>query len=383
MAPHLRLNVLVFTLIRIVLNTMHRMVYPFLAVFGRGLGVDVPTISIALTTRSAVGVFSPLLASVADTRGRKAGMLLGLLIFSAGTGLVVIWPTFTSFFLALILTLLGKYIFDPSMQAYLGDQVPYDRRGRVMAITELGWSLSFVIGVPLMGFVIARRGWMATFPLLTLLGLLSMVGLYWLLPKDPKPDVNRPSIWRNFYAVLSYTPALAGLAFGFLISSANEVVNLIFGVWMEDAFALQIMALGAASAVIGLSELGGDSLSVVLTDRLGKPHAVGLGIILNSLAALALPILGGTLPGAMVGLFVFYITFEFAVVSSIPMMTEILPSARATFLSINLAVVSLGRAFGALLAPSLYTWGIVGSALAALTFNLLALIALRRLTRVL
>ena len=365
------------------MNTMHRMVYPFLAVFGRGLGVDLPALSIALTTRSAVGVFSPFLASVADTRGRKAGMLLGVLLFITGTSSVVIWPTYTSFFLALIITMLGKYIFDPSMQAYLGDQVPYDRRGRVMAITELGWSLSFVIGVPLMGFLIARQGWMAPFPLLTLLGLLSLGGLYWLLPKDPKFDGKRPSMWRNFQAVLTYTPAIAGLALGFLISSANEVVNLVFGVWLENAFALQITALGAVAAVIGLGELGGESLSAGFTDRLGKPESVGLGIILNILAALALPFLGRSMPGAVLGLFLFYITFEFTLVSSIPMMTEIMPSARATYLSISIASVSLGRALGALLAVPIYNRGIMGNVLAAAAFNLLALLALYLLKRTL
>jgi predicted MFS family arabinose efflux permease len=363
------------------MNTMHRMVYPFLAVFGRGLGVDLPALSIALTTRSAVGVFSPFLASVADTRGRKVGMLLGVLLFVFGTGIVVIWPTYTIFFLALIITMFGKYIFDPSMQAYIGDQVSYDRRGRVLAITELGWSLSFVIGVPLVGFLIARQGWMAPFPLLTILGLLSLGGLYLLLPKDPMPDENRPSMWRNFQAVLTYAPALLGLSMGFLISSANEVVNLVFGVWLEDAFALQITALGAAAAVIGLAELGGESLSAGFTDRLGKLNSVGLGIVLNIMAGLALPFLARSMPGAVLGLFLFYITFEFTVVSIIPLMTEILPSARATLLSVNIAIASLGRALGAFLAVPIYNWGIIGNVLAAAAFNLLALLMVYLLNR--
>ena len=51
----------------------------------------------------------------------------------------------------------------------------------------------------------------------------------------------------------------------------------IFGVWLEDSFDLQIAALGAASAVIGLSELGGEGLVAAFVDRLGKPRAIGLG----------------------------------------------------------------------------------------------------------
>ena len=34
-----------FTAIRTVLNTAHRMVYPFLSIFARGLGVDLTTMS--------------------------------------------------------------------------------------------------------------------------------------------------------------------------------------------------------------------------------------------------------------------------------------------------------------------------------------------------
>ena len=62
----------------------------------------------------------------------------------------------------------------------------YKRRGRVLAITELSWSLSFIVGVPLMGLLIARYGWTAPFPVLTLLGLLAFGVLAWMLPGDAR-----------------------------------------------------------------------------------------------------------------------------------------------------------------------------------------------------
>lgn len=364
---------------------MHRMVYPFLAVFGRGLGVDLAALSLALTVRSVVGTFGPLLASVADSRGRKAGMLFGTLLFTLGVSIVVFWPSFFAFLIALALTTLGKFVFDPSMQAYLGDRISYQKRGLVIAFTEFGWSISFIVGVPAIGFLIARRGWSAPFPLLASLGLLTMVLLAWQLPRDPVPASDRPGIWENFRAVLTHTPALLGLLMGLLMSSANEVVNLVFGVWMEDSFGLQIAALGAASAVIGFAELGGEFLVGGLTDRLGKTRAVAIGILLNCIAALLLPMLGRTMSGAFAGLFLFFITFEFTLVSSIPLMIEILPSARATLMSANVAGLSLGRALGALFASPLYMLGnspgITASALAAIGFNVLALIALYHLQK--
>ena len=356
------------------------MVYPFLAVLARGVGVDLISMSYALTARSLVGTVGPFAATIADRRGRKFGMLLGIGLFTMGTAIVVIRPVFPALVLSIILSTLGKYIFDPSMQAYLADRIPYARRGRTIAVTEFGWSLAFILGIPLMGFLIARNGWMAPFPLMVLLGALIFAGLFLMLPNDSQQPMSASADGErnNFRLVLTSVPALAGLAVGLLASAGNEVVNLIFGVWLEDAFGLQIAALGAASAVIGLSELGGEGLVAAFVDRLGKPRAIGLGLAANCLAALALLFLGRTEAGALVGLFFFYITFEFTLVSIIPLMTELLPTRRATLMAFNVAALSLGRALGDLLAPRLYGLGFWFVVLGAVGFNLLALAALRK-----
>ena len=155
---------------------MHRMVYPFLTVFSRGLGVDLTALSLALTFRSLSGTIGPLFATIGDSRGRKLTMMLGLGLFTAGTSVVVFWPTFPAFVAALVMTTLGKYIFDPPMQAYLGDRVPYARRGRVLAVTELGWSLSFIVGIPLMGFLISRWGWLSPGQYRHVAGMITEIG---------------------------------------------------------------------------------------------------------------------------------------------------------------------------------------------------------------
>jgi len=373
----IRFQAIAFAAIRIVINTMHRMVYPFLAVFSRGLGVDLTTLSRVLAIRSLVGVIGPLFATIGDSRGRKLAMMLGLGLFTIGTSVVVFWPTFPAFAAALVLTTLGKLLFDPTMQAYIGDRVPYERRGRVLAVTELGWSLAFIIGIPLMGFLISKWGLIAPFWTLSLLGVCSLLLLNWMIPRDTISSDGNPGTLANFHKVIRYSPALAGLAVGLFSSAANEVINLVFGVWMETSFGLQIAALGAAAAVIGFAELTGESLVGVWVDRIGKPRAIAMGLLANSLTALIFPFLGQTLPGAVVGLFLFYLTFEFTLVSTIPMMTEILPSARATMMAINISALSLGRALGAFVAPTLFAWGMGTSAGAAVVFNLLALIALR------
>ena len=364
-----------------VLNTMFRFVYPFLPVLARGLGVGLGSVSLVVSSRALTAAVGPIFAVIADTRGRRFGILTGVFLFLAGLGVVLVWPTFAGFAISLILTSFAKSIFDPSLLSYLGDQVPYGVRGRAVGIAEVAWSLSFILGVPLMGFLIARGGWSAPFPVLALAGVICLALLIWQIPPDAPASEARESALAKFRLVLASPNTLLFLSVGALISAANEVVNLVFGVWIEASFGLQVAALGAASLVIGFAELGGETLVSGLTDRIGKTRAVAGGVLLNMLAALSLPLLGGTLTGAFVGLFFFYITYEFALVSFIPLATEIYPRARATFMALFVTGMMLGRAFGALIAPGIYEAGILASAGAAILLDLIGVLVLWRLYR--
>lgn len=366
------------TAIRIVYNTAYRMVYPLLPVFGRGLGVDISLLSYTLTTRSAVSSAGIFLAPIADRYGRRVSMILGLTIFIIGAGCVLVSPNFTGFLLAMVLANLGVQIFVPAMQAYLADRIPYERLGRALGITEISWSLSAIVGIPVIAWLIGRFGWSAPFPVLFGLGLAALILILVLVPSDrPASGAARSALWSAFGQVLSSPMARIALLFALLTTIANEVVNFIFGVWMEDSFGLQLAALGAASAVIGVSELGGSSLSAALVDRVGKERSVAVGLGLNALAAVLLPVIGQSLTGALAGLFLFYLTFEFLLVSMLPLMSEIVPSARATMLALMIGMFAGGRALGDLLSPLLYAGGFWGNTLAAAALNLISLLLLR------
>lgn len=376
-----RAQLIILSLLRTILNTMHRMVYPFLSVFARGLGVEVISLSFALTGRNAVGIFGPLLAPLADTHGRRLGMLLGAGLLTVGATLVALWPGVITFAAALILGMLSKSLFDPAMHAYFGDRVSYARRGTAVAVIEMAWSAAFIVGVPAMGFLIARYGWQAPFPVLAILGL-GMIGvIWWLIPGDGGTMRAAPAL-SHLRAVVHSVPALAGVSIALWASAANETVNLVFGVWLGDAFGLQIAALAGASAVIGLAELGGEGLVATITDRMGKPQAVGAGLAANMAAAALLPYIGRTEAGALAGLFLFYISFEFMLVSQLPMMTEVVPAARATTIALNSIGLGLGRSAGALLSTFVYArLGFGAVAMMAVLFNVLALLALAEMQK--
>jgi predicted MFS family arabinose efflux permease len=398
----LRYQVLAFTLTRTIINTAFRMIYPFLPAIARGLGVSLESITLGITLRSAMGLLSPAFGSFADVWGRKRALLLGVVLFTVGMILVVLSPTYPALIVSLLLIGASKIVFDPAMYAYLGDRVAYRQRGLAIGLAEFGWSGAFLLGIPVAGWLIARNEWVAPFPWgqtshlgipllrgllpgerwdapfiwLMLLGIGLVVLLWRILPVDNPHRAARTSLRQGFQTILTYPPALAGLSISILISASNETVNIVYGVWMENSFGLQVAALGAASAIIGIAELSGEGLVAGFVDRIGKRRAVGIGLLSYALACIFLPVVGTTSQGALVGLFLFYLTFEFTIVSSIPLMTELIPSARATLMAGNVAAFSLGRVLGSLIGPVVFSYGLGVNATVAAIMNLVALAAL-------
>lgn len=376
-------QVAILTATRVVIHTLYRMVYPFLSVFSRGLGVDLAQLSLALTGRSLMGFLGPFLATIADRYGRKVSMLIGLGLIIIACFTIWIFPTFPVFFGGLMLAMLGNLMFIPAMQAFIGDRVVYEKRGRVLGITELSWALAFIAGIPFVGWLMARsqpeKAWLAPFPAIALFGTIFLILIAWRVPNNRPENPPHGSGFATIRKMLTITPVLAGLGFAISVAAANEVVNLVFGVWLEDRFALKLAALGAASAVIGISELGGEGLSAFLSDRLGKEVAITMGLVTSAVSTFILYFFSGSVVGALTGLFFFYLGFEFTLVSSLPLMSEVFPAARATVMALTVASFSLGRALAAMLAAWLYSHGFLFNLIAAILLIVLGYILLQHI----
>ncbi|HID64263.1 MAG TPA: MFS transporter [Anaerolineae bacterium] len=180
---------------RTIINSSFRVVYPFLPVISRGLSVPLTAVSFLLTLRALAGLSSPFFGPLSDRYGRRSLMLAGLGMLAMGSALIAGRPTYGVATLAFVLLGLSKTAYDPAMQAYLGDAVPYHRRGRVFGITELSWSAAWLVGVPATGFLIERAGWQTPFVALALLALVSLFFTWRLSPDQPRRTSSTASRW--------------------------------------------------------------------------------------------------------------------------------------------------------------------------------------------
>ena len=379
-ARKLTLQVGVATLARLVINTSRRFAYPFASALSRGLGVPLAAITSLIAINQVTGVLSPVFGPLGDRWGHRVMMLAGLSMLTAGMLAGGLLPVYGVVLVALFLAGLGKSIFDPALLAYVGDRVPYQRRGLAMGLIEFAWAGSALVGLPLVGLLIERLGWRSPFLVLGGLGLLSLVALVILIPNGShrqRSGEGLPGFREAWRRLSRERAALGALGFGLLISAANDNLFVVYGIWLESSFSLSIAVLGAATTVIGVAELLGEGLTASIADRLGLKRATVAGLILSALSYILLPLMGRTLSLALIGLFITFLTFEFTIVTALSLFTEILPAARATMMSSSVAAFSMGRVIGALVGgPVWLAGGMLATGFVSAVVSGLALVVL-------
>jgi predicted MFS family arabinose efflux permease len=350
---------------RLLINAQFRIPYPFLPAISRGLGVPLEVASLLLTVRGLLGATSPIFGYLSDRIGRKALMIAGLLMLVIGALLLVTGHSFGIALAAFALFGLAKSSYDPAMQAYVSDMVPYERRGRALGITELSWSGSWLLAVPATGLLIARWSWRAPFLMIALLGLLILFAT-WRLKNarrssaaEGEEAAERLDLRASLRLILSRRTVLVLIVSG-LVILANENFFIIYGAWMEAQFGLAPTGLGVTAIVVSLAELAAAVLSALSVDRLGKQRALFIGLAANVCAYLLLRWLTGSLGSALIGITLLAATSEFAIVSTLPLVSELAPAARGTVMSVNAALAAIAAASASLAALRLWLAGGLG-----------------------
>jgi predicted MFS family arabinose efflux permease len=348
---------------RTVLNTTYRIVYPFLPSIARGLGISLTAASGIASLRMTAGLVAPLLGPISDHYGRRRSMVLGLLLAAVASLLMATVGSLPAAAVAFVSYGLAKIIYDPAVHAYVGDTTPYSRRARAIGIVELSWSAAWLLGVPVSGLLIERLGWRAPWAFLVALSLVGAWLTHRCLPVAPSSHsrgtarATLRSLAATWKVLLNRRAIVALLLTSSLLTFATEVPFIVYGAWLESAFGLGLTSIGVASIAIGLAETAAEFGTTFLTDRWGKKRSILIGLLGLSLSLALLPYLADAgIVTAIIGMVAMMLTFEFAIVSLLPLVTEMAPESRATLLSLNLLTMSLGRMIGSMIGGWLWNW---------------------------
>lgn len=380
----IRRDVTTVTAARLTANAAYRFAPPFLATIARGLDVELSEIGVALAVTELCGLSSPVLGRLVDRIPRRWSMTCGLIGVAAGAAVAGASSGIVMFTVGLFVLALTKIVFDVGLGAWITDHVAFDRRGRVVGVTEMSWALGLLVGVSLMGLITAVASWRWGY-FAAAVAVAVMAGVVFVRidpgPRDPPdhaaamtPSTRLPR--SGWYAVL----ALFGLM------SASQALFVTFGPWLDDRFDIGTAGLAAVTFGLGALELVASTLSAARTDRWGKERSVVLGATIMVPAGLVLSVSDERMLLGLVMLGVFIAAFEFSIVSAIPIGGDLIPGAPGRGIGTMIACGTVGRAAMAIPATRLYErHGLTPPALlgaGAATLAGLAMIArLRRLAR--
>ena len=352
-------SILAIVFARLVINITKRFPYPFIAAIGAGFNVSAASIQNVIALTNGSGLLSPLLGTISEHDGRKT-VMFGILAMMSGMSIIgALFADYGIFVVVMFSFGIGKIIYDPTFQAYLGDVIHFKRRARVMGIAELSWALSLVIAAPLTGFLLDASSLQAVFVFLAAALAAGAAALWIFVESDARPGQDHQKIrlinpLAAIRIVSKHPPAVFALLFAICLTVAHEMFFINYGLWMEDSFDLVLAALGTVTIVIAIAEIIGEFIVIAIADRLGPKTTSMSGMLAAAISFSIIPSLSFSLPLAMFGIFVMFIGIETAIVASLPMFTEILPQSRSVMMSANMGAHSLGRVIGAALGGLVY-----------------------------
>jgi predicted MFS family arabinose efflux permease len=354
-SPEVRQRITLLTTARSCANACFRFAPPFLATIASGLGVSLSRMGVAVAITELSGLLSPLTNRLGERLHRRTAMTTGLLLVAAASAGVAASRNMWIFTLCLVVLAQSKVLFDLGLGAWFSDRVPYEQRGRVFGINEMSWAFGLLLGVTALGLVTAAAGWRVAY----LVGMVSVIAIAgavrWKVPADHNDTIHARRVTTK-----ERMPRRALLVFFgmFCLMGAAQMLFVTFGSWLKDHFGMTDAGVSAVVFGLGFCELLASSASARYADAWGKERATALGAALIIPAALLLAVGHGHLWIGLPALIIAIGAFEFAVVSVVPLTTELVPSAPSRGIASSFAMGTLGRATASIPATVAYTrWG--------------------------
>lgn len=377
-APEVRANVTAVTLGRLTGNAAYRFSGPFLGAIARGMHVTLGQIGVAVAVGETSGLLSPLTGRLVDRLAPRRAMWWGLVGVAAGASAAGSAPNLVAFAAGLFLLGWAKSVYDIGLGAWIAGHVAYERRSRVVGLTETSWALGLLVGVSLMGLItgVASPRWAyaaAAVVVVVMAGVLRH-----RLPEDHTAEA-RPVGVRIGRISRSGMVVVGGML---LLAAGAQALFVTFGSWLQDQHGFSSTTLAVVTFGLGAAELAASLTSAHRTDAWGKERSVAVGAAAMVPAALALAAAQRVLPLGLAAVVVAIVMFEFAIVSGIALASELVPGSAARGLAWVVSATTLGRALVAIPATRLYQHlGIDGPAVLTAVLAAGAVVAFARPAR--
>ena len=220
-------------------------VMPFIPLYSQQFGAEGFTIGVLFGSHSASRTFLlPFIGRASDRRGRKEFLLWGLALYAASS--VAFLLANSLFVLTLVMALQGvaTAMVQPISMAYVGDLTPKGQEGRYSGYINTAF-LGGVAGGPVLGGVVRDLyNMQASFILLGILSLLSLILLWLFLPEVRHEKNTDTTTHLPFREIFSCHPLVGMSVFRLSYAAANAAIWVFVPLLAAQLLALSTSQIG-------------------------------------------------------------------------------------------------------------------------------------------
>jgi MFS transporter, DHA1 family, inner membrane transport protein len=367
------LSLLMLALSAFAIGTTEFVIMGLLPNVAADLGVSIPGAG-WLVTGYALGVAigAPFMAMVTAKLPRKAALVALMVIFIIGNLLCALASDYNVLMFARIVTALCHGAFFGIGSVVAANLVPANRRASAVAMMFTGLTLANVLGVP-MGTALGQyAGWRSTFFAVTVIGVISLIGLLRFLPA--KRDEEKLDM-RAELAALKGAGVWLSLSMTVLFAASVFALFTYIAPLLGEVTGVSPHGVTWTLLLIGLGLTLGNVIGGKLADRNIARTLIGVFIVM-ALVSTALTWTSVSLIPTEITLFL-WATAGFAAVPALQVNVMTFGKAAPNLIStLNIGAFNVGNALGAWVGGSViaHGLGLTSVPLAAAVLAVLALL---------
>lgn len=267
------LALLALTISAFAIGTTEFVIVGLIPTIAADLGVSVPSAGLLVSLYAlGVAVGAPVLTALTGRVPRKA-LLVGLMaLFTLGNLMAWQAPGYGTLVLARVLTGLTHGVFFSVASIIATNLVPREKAASAIATMFSGLTVAFVTGVPLGTFIGQRFGWNATFLVVSLFGLVALIGSLAFVPRGieqapPAPLRRQARVLLQPRLLLVY--AMTAVGYG-----GSMIAFTFLAPILQDIAGFSPSMVGALLLFYGASVAVGNVWGGRLADRAGPVSAL-------------------------------------------------------------------------------------------------------------
>ncbi|WP_169091291.1 MFS transporter [Paenibacillus sp. PL91] len=341
------LRIYTLAIISFIVGTSEFVIAGILDMLASDTGVSLAAAGQLITVYSlAYAIGTPILIALTAKMERRKLMLLSLALFFIGNVITVTATGYGILIVARVLLALSTGVFMVVALTVAAKISQAGKQGGAIAKVLLGFNLALILGVPLGRIIAGSYDWKIIF---TGIGLLSLIAMLILLLTIPKSEGEAVVPMREQFALLKSPRITVALSISFFWILGYTILYTYVTPFLLDVTGMSERMISIGLFAFGLASLLGSQVGGFGVDKWGIPRTMIGGLLLH---AGILFLLAAFAHSTMIVLPLLML-WSFSAWSMGPVQQVYLmgmaPQASGIILSLNVSIVQLGMAVGAVL----------------------------------